>query len=204
MISFWEDFLLAAVDDPFLQSVLLFLGTFVLEEAALMAGGALSAAQELPPFAALGALYAGMVVSDWMLYAAGFLAGSSPRVRRFVREENIRHGRALLARSHLLAALSARLVPWLLLPIFVASGFVRIGFFRFAAVNALIALIYTNVLFWTIYAFGTVLFDQLRAWGWLIVALATVAVSALSWHRARRAGVKAPGRPAPNPPSEQP
>lgn len=173
-----------------------------------MAGGGLAAAAELPPLAALAALYAGMVVSDWLLYGAGFLAGSSPRIRRLVRDENIDHGRAILARSHLLAAISARLVPWLLLPIFVASGFLRIGFARFALVNAFVALVYTNVLFWAIFASGTVLFDQMRDWSWLVLALATLVVVAWSYRRAKRAGVKAPStggpaRPGADPPSQQ-
>ncbi len=173
---------------PAILLLLLFLAPFVLEEAAIVAGAALAAAGQLPAAAVVAALFAGMVISDWMLYALGAGAGQSSRVRGWVGAGNIEYGRRLLSRGMLPAAVSARLVPWLLLPVFVASGFVQVGFGRFAAINAGIALVYTNVLFWGIYGFNLVLFDTLAQWGWVAVAALAAAILLATRAVAKRLG----------------
>ncbi len=178
---------------PALQIIALFAGPFILEEAALLGGAAVAAAGELPAWVALGALYLGIVVSDWALYATGVLASRSEPVRRFIGAGNIEYGRRLLQRLGLAAALTARLVPWLLLPIFVASGFVRVSFLSFALINAVIAFVYANLLFWILYRFDILLFDYFNEWGWLVIVL-LLAVVLISMHLfARRFRAVPPG-----------
>jgi membrane protein DedA with SNARE-associated domain len=162
--------------DPFLQAIVLFLGPFAFEEAAILAGAALAAGREMSPVSAFALLYAGIVLSDWSLYAAGVGAGRSRRIRAWVGETNIARGRELLDRGAVAAAISARLVPWLLLPVFVASGFLGVGFVRFALVNAVIAFGYLAALFLGLYLFNVALFDIFAQWGWFAVLLAGVAL----------------------------
>ncbi|MEX6507162.1 hypothetical protein [Jiella sp. M17.18] len=148
--------------------MVLFLGPFVLEEAALVAGAGLVAAGELSPELTLGTLYAGVVVSDWFLYGLGVLAARSRRIRRFVGDRNIASGREYLTGSTFYASLTARLVPWLLPPIFLASGYLRIGFGRFAAINACVAFVYVGVFFWMALRFESLLIEHLSQWSWPI------------------------------------
>lgn len=153
--------------NPLVLAALLFVGTFVLEEAAILLAAGLAASDEMTSGMALAALVGGMIVSDWCLYGLGALAGRSRLIGRWVSRDQLDQGRRLLHRSTLAAGLLARGVPWLLFPIFVASGFLRVGFRRFALVNAAIALIYTPAVFYGAFGLYAVLMDWLGEWAWL-------------------------------------
>lgn len=178
---------------PTVLAGLLFFAPFVLEEAAILSGAGLSAAEELSASAALIALYLGTVVSDWLLYALGAVAGRSARLRAWIGPNYIERGRNILRRGAVEAGLMARLVPWLLFPVFVASGFLKVGFLRFVSVNSVIALVYVNVLFWSLYGLDLVLFDMFERWGWAIVVVVTVLILAVSRIAGRRYGASDPG-----------
>ena len=179
--------------NPVLLAVLLFLGPYILEEAAIFAGAALAAAGELPVPVVLAVLGAGMVSSDWLLFALGAIAGRNERLRRWIGEETIARGSLLLGRGALAAAISARLVPWLLLPIFVASGFLGVGFVRFAAINLAVSVAYIGVMFFGVYGINLVLFDLLQQWGWAVAGLTVVLLVWLSRRLARRYRAGGPG-----------
>jgi membrane protein DedA with SNARE-associated domain len=172
--------------NPVVLAVLLFVAPFVLEEAAILAGAALAAAGELPTAVAFAAVTVGMFVSDWLLYGLGAVAGRSRRIRGWIGEANLARGQGFLDRGVVPAALLARLVPWLLFPIFVASGFLNVGFRRFALVNAAIAAIYIVVLFFGVYGVNLVLFDLLQGWGWLGVIVLFAGIILLTRWAARR------------------
>lgn len=162
--------------NPLVLAALLFLSTFVLEEAAILLGAGLAASEEMTATLALIALGAGMIVSDWCLYGLGALAVRHRRIAAWVAQDRLDQGRRLLHRSTLAAALLARLVPWLLFPIFVASGFLRVGFRRFAAINAVIVLIYVPAVFYGAFGIYAVLMEWLGPWAWLAGAAVLMAV----------------------------
>jgi membrane protein DedA with SNARE-associated domain len=164
--------------NPLILAVLLFLANFVMEEGAIIAGAALAAAGEIGTGLALVALVTGNIVSDWALYGIGALAGSSPLVRRWVDGKMLERGRRLLDRGVLPAALLARLLP----PVFMASGFVRVDFRRFAIVNGVVAAVYTAALFFGAFGLNLVLFDLLGNWAWPVMVGLVIGVVWLS-HR---------------------
>lgn len=164
--------------DPLVLAGLLFLATFVMEEGAIVAGAALAAAGEIGTGLVLAALVTGMILSDWLLYWIGALAGSSRLVRRWVDGAVLARGRRLLDRGVLPAAMLARLLP----PVFLASGFVRVDFRRFVLVNAAVALVYTLGLFYGSFGLNLVLFQMLGNWAWPVMAALAVAAVWLS-HR---------------------
>jgi membrane protein DedA with SNARE-associated domain len=172
--------------NPAVLLALLFVGPFVLEEAALLGGAALAAAGNLHPAAAAAALFLGMMVSDWALYGLGAWAGRSARIRAWIGPAPIDYGRNMLRRGGFGAGVAARLIPWLLFPVFVASGFVGVGFFHFAAINAVIAFVYTNAIFWAVYQFDILIFDLLDEWAWAAIALLILAVIGAARLAARR------------------
>lgn len=162
--------------NPLMLAALLFVATFVLEEAAILIAAGLAASDEMTSGLALASLCAGMIVSDWCLYGLGAMARRNRRIAEWLSQERLDQGRNLLHRSTLAAALLARLVPWLLFPIFVASGFLGVGFRRFAIVNAAIALIYIPVVFYGAFGLYSVLMDWLGDWAWLAGAAVLLAV----------------------------
>lgn len=172
--------------DPVLQLSLIFLGPYLLEEAAILSAAALAAGGELRAITAFAAVYLGIVTSDWLIYAIGWGAGRSARLRAWVGEKAISRGRQLLSGGALAAGISARLVPWLLFPVFVASGFLGVRFRRFALINAGIAVVYTAILFLALYFFNVALFDMFAGWGWLAVVLAGVFLLLAIWAGRRR------------------
>lgn len=182
----FQAWLAETAGNPWLQSALLFAGTFVLEEAALLTGGLLAAAGELPAAYALGALLAGMVVSDWCLYGVGHLAGRIGWLRGRLGQRTLERGRRYLDGNLAVALVAARLVPWLLFPIFVSCGFVGIGFKRFLAINLVIATIYTTGLFVAVMLLGQVVFDYLDTWGWLLFGAIILTVALVHYFLARR------------------
>lgn len=172
--------------NPVVLALLLFLAPFVLEEAAILTGAGLAASGEMPTWLALAAISTGMIVSDWSLYALGALAGRSRRIRGWIDGDGLARGRALLDRGAWPAGLLARLIPWLLFPIFVASGFLGVGFRRFALVNGLIAAVYILALFFGVFGLNLVLFEWLGNWAWAVLALLLVLVIVASRWAARR------------------
>ncbi len=129
---------------------------------------------------------AGMIVSDWALFWAGVRAAKSTRLKEWIGAASIAHGKKLLYRGVVSAVITARLVPWLLLPIMTASGFVGAKFRRFWPVNALCAVVFVNVLFWCIYGFNLVLFSAFDSWGWQLALGLGAIVLAVNYHVARR------------------
>lgn len=172
--------------NPLVLALLLFLAPFVLEEAAILTGAGLAASGEMPTWLALTAISTGMVVSDWTLYALGALAGRSRRIRGWIDGDALARGRRLLDRGAWPAGLLARLIPWLLFPIFVASGFLGVGFRRFALVNGLIAAVYILALFFGVFGLNLMLFEWLGNWAWAVLALLLVLVVVASRWAARR------------------
>lgn len=186
MIETLHSALEASIGHPVLQATVLFLGTFVLEEAALMAGALLAAAGELRAWFAAAVLFAGIAISDWCLYALGVASTRWKVVRDRVDGPLLRRGSQMLSGNLAIALLTARLVPWLLFPILTSCGVFRVGFFRFAAINLIVAGIYTVVVFSALYWLDQLIFDYLSTWGWLVAALMVVAVVVVTRRRAAR------------------
>jgi len=162
--------------NPLLLAALLFAATFVLEEAAILLAAGLAAAGEMPPGLALASVGSGMIVSDWCLYGLGALAARNRHIAEWLSQDRLQQGRNLLHRSTFAAGLLARIIPWLLFPIFVASGFLRVGFRRFAIINAAIALVYVVAVFYGAFGLYAVLMARLGDWAWLAGAAVLLAV----------------------------
>ncbi|WP_103174975.1 DedA family protein [Paracoccus sp. SY] len=160
--------------NPLILAALLFLATFVMEEVAIFVGAGLAASGEMTSGLALASLIGGMIVSDWCLYGMGALAGRSRLVAGWVPQDKLDQGRLLLGRSTFMAGLLARIVPWLLFPVFVASGFLGVGFRRFALVNTAIAVVYIPAIFYGAFGIYAALISWLGNWAWLAGAMVLI------------------------------
>ena len=142
----------------------------LLEDVAVLAAAALAAAGVLSWPVAVLAAWVGIVVGDLWLYGAG-RAGSGLLDR--VGPDRADRARRLLAGSDLAALATARAVPFLRLPVYLAAGALRLPFRRFALICAALALPWTLLLM----AFGLAAEAVVPGGAWiaaLVVALAVL------------------------------
>lgn len=165
-------------------SVTLFFSTLLHEDAAILAGGYLVVGNHLPILLAGFSLYAGVVFGDLGIYGLGRLAHRSERVRGFM-PKSLTSGTSsdwLFRRTYWVVA-GCRLTPAMLFPTFVAIGYAKVPFRRFAAAVLLSATLYVPTLFFAVVTFGDVLVERLKLWGWPVMILAVLSV----WYLRRQA-----------------
>lgn len=150
MLNGLEDLLPAAIawaSSPWMLAVLLLLSTFVLEDAAILAGTALATQGALPVELAFAALAIGIALGDMGLYGLGRLAGRLAWVRRVLDGDRGRRAETFLRLRMIPAVLFSRVVPGLRMPTYVAAGAMRLDLALFALLVALGTLVWTGLLF---------------------------------------------------------
>ena len=177
--------LLAA--DPLVLGLAIALFTFVLEDAATVASGLLSAEGLIHPLWALGALYAGIVLGDFGLYGFGRLARENRWARRLLEKRRVALTRDWMSRRLFATVFGARFVPGLRLPTYTACGFFGLSFLRFAIYTAAAAAAWTTLLFIVIFSFGRWAVEELGPWRWALGAAIVVAILVLPRLFPRRA-----------------
>ena len=139
-----------------LAAAAIILATFILEDAATITAGVLAVGGVIPAPVALGAVYIGIIAGDTGLYGIGRAAISTGWAQRFITARNLSQGRRWLRRRLIPALVGARFTPGMRAPTFLASGFLRISFWRFFAVITSVAAVWTTGIFAIIYYFGPV------------------------------------------------
>ncbi len=163
------DFLaLGSVADPSLaaQAGGLFLAPFIHENIAIVSAAILITSHQLPRWIALASLYCGMTTSDLALYGAGALARRNRRVRNLLFNRGDRRLSALLSNNMELAVIAARLVPGMILPSYVACGWVGLPFRRFFVLCLVSAAIYLPIALALALAFGEATTRYFGYWAW--------------------------------------
>lgn len=161
------------------QAVSLFAGTFVHEDAAVLAGAYLVVQKGLPAGLAFGALAIGVVLGDLLIYAIGRFASRIGWFSRATRKlQNSSFGE-LLDRRLLFAIAAARIVPTMAFPVFAACGAFRISFARFFIASVATGIIYVAVVFGLLLLFGKSLPSWASNYGWIGIFVLVAAVWAL-------------------------
>lgn len=167
----------------------LFFATFVSEDLACVAAGALAASGEISLGVAIASCFLGILAGDLLLYWVGRVFGRGlMRTRiasRFVSRTSLNRASAWLDERGASAVFISRFVTGLRLPTYLAAGFLRTDFRKFALYFILAAAIWTPLLVASV-AFSNRLFDGrivVAAMG--VVIIARVAMKLTSW-RSRR------------------
>jgi membrane protein DedA with SNARE-associated domain len=152
--------------DPYLQSLVVIVGTFILEDAAtvLAAIRAQSGGMSIP--VALGSLYAGIVLGDLGLYGIGRLSASIPWIARLIPKPRLNQGREWLEGRVFQVVFVSRFIPGARLPTYTACGFLRGNLARFALAAVMATLIWTSLLFGISLQIGALLMRFVGAWRW--------------------------------------
>jgi membrane protein DedA with SNARE-associated domain len=163
--------LLSLGSNPWAIAVAIIVATFVLEDAATIAGALLAASGVIAPLAVLAALFAGIFAGDLGLYGLGAAARTRAWARRLIGERRMDKGRSWLRRRYIAALLGARFMPGFRLPTYSASGFLGLPFWPFAGVAAAAGLVWTTIVFSLVYTFGLMIVENLGVWRWALAAL---------------------------------
>ena len=127
-----------------------FFATFVSEDAACLAAGALAATGQISFAFAVASCFSGIVAGDVLLYWIGRSFGSRLLtfrfVNRFVSERAVSRGSSWLEKRGASAVFISRFVTGLRLPTYLAAGFLKTDFRMFMVYFVLAAAIWTPIL----------------------------------------------------------
>lgn len=154
-----------------LMAALIVLATFILEDAATIAAALMASAGYIDPALALSALYGGIVLGDMGLYGIGRYAAGHPRAVRWAGEKRIKRGRDWMHDRLAPALLSARFIPGMRLPTYIASGFLKVNFFRFAMIATAATAAWTGIFFFLIFRYGSFVIEFFGEWAWVVGAI---------------------------------
>lgn len=177
--------------DPSTLFVLIFLATFVTEDATCIVAGTLAASGAIGLDLAILACFSGIFVSDVGLYLVGRGFGGavmrSASVRRFVSPESLRRGTDWLERRGASAIFLSRIVSGLRLPTYLAAGFLRVSFPKFALYFFVAAAAWTPLLVGGAYYAQSAVFGARAILGALVLyAAIRLAISLASRKKRRR------------------
>lgn len=139
------------------------------------------------------ALFGGIVASDLALYGIGYAARYVPWLNRFAVDSRVlRFGDALKRNVFGLVAL-CRVVPGIVFVAFIACGWSRVSFVRFALASIAVSAIYLPLMLYLVIMFGDALDESLGIWAWPILF---AVIGATSFVRKRVFGFREAAEPA--------
>ncbi|MHB1770120.1 MAG: DedA family protein [Minisyncoccota bacterium] len=182
-----------AVGSSVTLSLVIILGTFILEDPTTVIVGVLAADGAIGVPLALCSLYAGIILGDIGLYCLGWLASTHPRLGRYVDHEFVAPFRAWLESRYVLTIFTARFIPGSRLPTYTASGFFRSPLSTFVLTAIVATSVWTTILFSTSYWFGNFTSSWIGSVRWgvallFLLILFFVGRRNLSAYRAKKDG----------------
>jgi len=171
-----QSLIAAAAGNPWLLAGALIVATFILEDAAMIAGALLAADGAMSPWLAVGALIGGIALGDLALYGLGKYATTHARVRRWLESKRLREAGDWLRKRVFLTVIGARFVPGMRLTVYTACGLFGASFRSFLAAVGLAAFVWTGALFALLYFAGKAALATLGPWTWLIGAVILLAL----------------------------
>jgi membrane protein DedA with SNARE-associated domain len=151
LLSYFQDSPLS-LWGPFLVLVLCGLGVPVPEDIVLIAAGALAETDGRGWIEASAVMYAGVMIGDSTIFAAGRYLGArwraSPWFQRYFSQKKQDRVEALFDRYHSWVLFVGRFLPGLRAPIFFTAGSTRVKFWKFFLFDGLAALVSVPFFVW--------------------------------------------------------
>jgi len=143
--------------------------TFLLEDAATVAGALLASENLVSGEAAFAGLMVGIVLGDAGLYGLGHLARQSTRFLRLVRRLGLSEDREAKAQKLFTQTLvgtvfTTRFIPGMRLPTYLACGYLNVSFSKFMLCVVLASALWTGVVFWIVLTLGQSVLTHLGPW----------------------------------------
>ncbi|MGQ9620761.1 MAG: DedA family protein, partial [Bacteroidales bacterium] len=156
------------------ETVAIFFLTFLHEDAAIVAAGFAKVERGLPLLYAYLPVYIGIVAGDVLIYGMGRLAQTNRWLRSKIIGPKVEKVKSWLEIHLVRVLVVCRLTPGLLFPTFVACGWFRIPFWRFAAVSIMAGAVYSSIILTMVILFGDLVLYHLGYWSWGILTAVVI------------------------------
>ena len=168
-MPFLYEQLLEVTGNPVLLALLVLLGTYVLEDAAIVTAALLSADGLLPSGLAFLALFIGIFTGDLGLYFLGRYLNRIPYLKSWLDLKIFLKARLWFDRKMITTVLLVRVIPGLRLPVYTAYGFFNLSFSFFSILVLIASLIWTTAVFYFFVAIGSMFWSELGYWKWALL-----------------------------------
>lgn len=149
-----------------LKALSIIVGTFILEDVATVLSAIATQAHQINLFAALCALYVGVVLGDLGLYLLGLGGAHWPFLKRFLTLPSEKQAQRWFSRNIIKVVAISRFVPGARLPLYTACGFFKAPFLSFALTAIVATLVWTSLLFLLSLRIGGWLLAHQGGWRW--------------------------------------
>lgn len=169
----WEqvyDFIANSSQNPWVLSSLIFITTFILEDAATTAAALLASHGLIPVPLALSSLLIGIIGADLALYAVGSWGSRYAWVQRRLNSERMASLSTLLQKNVVAAVFLVRFIPMLRAPCYMAMGLLKANFKRYAITVVFAVGLWTVLAFSIIYKLGAATNESSGFWKWVAIA----------------------------------
>jgi membrane protein DedA with SNARE-associated domain len=154
--------------------IVIYFMTFLHEDAAILAAAFSRVEHGMPLVYAYVSIYLGIISGDLIIYGLGHFAQKNAWLRSKVIGPKVERVRLWLE-SHLVRVLLlCRVTPGLLFPTFVACGWFKIPFSRFALVTIISGVVYSTIVLTVIILFGDLVLVHLDYWAWILLLTVVV------------------------------
>ena len=140
--------------------LLLFLGTYILEDAAIISGALLAADNVIPSGIAFVVLLAGITTGDFLLYLFGYFAGSRPFMKKWRESKKAIAVERWLSSHLFMTIFMVRFAPGLRLPCYLASGWLGVSIKQFLWAVLVAGVLWTGAVFGSLVWLGVPLWEQ--------------------------------------------
>lgn len=179
----WLNDLLAAY--PWGIYVLVAIGPFIQEDAAIISAAAASAAGAGSPQLLFVTLLAGLSLSDLWKYWLGRAAHTHTWGRKFAQKPGVQAARDKVVRRLGLSLLTARFVPGTRVPLYIACGFFKAPFWKVALYVISSAIVYVTIAFTLFHKLGDMAGERINTYAPIlavcVVVLAVIYLTFKAW-----------------------
>jgi membrane protein DedA with SNARE-associated domain len=165
--------------------VVIFFLSFLHEDAAILAAGFAKVEHSLPLLYAYIPVYLGIVFGDILIYGLGRMAQTNKWLKSKIIGPKVERIKIWLETHLVRVLIVCRLTPGLLFPTFVACGWFKIPFWRFATVSIIAGAVYSSLVLTIVILFGGLVLFHLGYWAWATVAVIVIAFAIRNSRKSR-------------------
>lgn len=148
--------------------VVIFFMTFLHEDVAILAAAFSRVEHGMPLGFAYLSIFLGIIAGDLIIYGLGHFAQKNAWLRSKVIGPKVERIKSWIENHLVRILLLCRITPGLLFPTFVACGWFKIPFGRFALITIISGVVYSSVVLTLIILFGDLVLVHLDYWAWIL------------------------------------